>query len=81
MYQSLIKVEHSKIMGAPHEINPTKSESVVLFVTNITALHKMILYTFTSHTYLTLSRKQCLHCLGRIQCLLAEETWGIFSIG
>ena len=46
---------------ASHEIYFTKSESILLFVTNITALNKMILYTFTS--YLPHSQSQAVPAL------------------
>ena len=44
-----------------HEIYLAKSESILLFVTNITALKKVILYTFTS--YLPHSQSQAVPAL------------------
>ena len=47
--------------SASHEKCLTKSESILLFVTDITALNKMILYTFTS--YLPHSQSQAVPAL------------------
>ena len=61
MHQSQLKktLRHHKF--ASHEIYLTKSDSILLFVTNITALNKMILYTFTS--YLPHSQSQAVPAL------------------
>ena len=61
MHQSIKKRTLKCYKSAPHEIYFIKSESILLVVTNITALNKMILYTFTS--YLPHSQSQAVPAL------------------
>ena len=62
MHQSHLKKRTLKCHKfASDEIYPTKSESILLFVTNITALNKMILFNFTS--YLPHSQSQAVPAL------------------
>ena len=63
MHQSQLKknTQSQCYRSAPQEIYLTKPESILLFVTNITALKKVILYTFTS--YLPHSQSQAVPAL------------------
>ena len=61
MHQSQLKRTLKCYKSAPQEIYFIKSESILLVVTNITALNKMILYTFTS--YLPHSQSQAVPAL------------------
>ena len=50
----------------------TKSEIISLYAPNKSPVNICTLMS---------NRMQCLLCLGSIQCLLAEGTWGNFPIG